>query len=113
MIAVEQGDESKLRELLEKKIPRDILNEVLEYEEEVRERRSARSRKPFPSNEDIVEAIMEVSGGVITRSNIDELYEAVLKHLEEKGFETRFVQETRFWRLVTTLVKKRRIKLRL
>ncbi|RLG76355.1 MAG: hypothetical protein DRO12_04445 [Thermoprotei archaeon] len=104
--------EDKLRELLEK-VPEDILDEVLEYEEESRERRGTKSKKPFPSNEDIVEGIMEVSGGIITRSNIDELYEAVLKRLEEKGFETRFVQETRFWRLVTSLVKKGRIKLRL
>ncbi|RLG85782.1 MAG: hypothetical protein DRO39_04760 [Thermoprotei archaeon] len=106
----------KAEELLRKleEVPDEVLEEVLRYEEELRRRAAAsRSRRPFPSNEDVVEAIMEVSGGVLTRSNIDELYDAVIRRLEEKGFETRFVTESRFWRLVTSLVRKRRLKLRL
>ncbi len=95
-------------------VPEDVLKEVEEYERSEMERhRRSGSKKPFPSNEDVAEAIKEVCGGVITRGNIDELFEAVKKYLEEKGFDTRFLTEGRFWRLVTSLVKKGIIKVRL
>ena len=95
-------------------VPEDVLREVEEYEKSERERhRRSGSKKPFPSNEDVAEAIKEVCGGVITRGNIDSLFEAVKKYLEEQGYDTRFLTEGRFWRLVTSLAKKGVIKVRL
>lgn len=95
-------------------VPEELLREIEEFERSEREKhRKSGSKKPFPSNEDVVEAIKEVSGGVITRGNIDELFDAVKKHLEDKGFDTRFLTEGRFWRLVTSMAKKGIIKVRL
>jgi len=95
-------------------VPEELLKEIEEFEEREKERyRRSGSKRPFPSNEDVVEAIKEISGGVITRGNIDELFDAVKKHLEDKGFDTRFLTEGRFWRLVTNMVKKGVLKLRL
>jgi len=102
----------KLDELLSK-VPEEILREIEEYEKEERARhRVSGSKRPFPSNEDVVAAIKEVCGGVITRDTAEHIFDAVKKHLEEKGFDTRFLTEGRFWRLVTNLVKKGVIKVR-
>ncbi len=110
---MESSKASELEKLLSM-VPEDVLKEVEEYEKSEREKyRRSGSKKPFPSNEDVAEAIKEVCGGIITRGNIDTLFEAVKKHLEEQGFETRFLTEGRFWRLVTNLVKKGVIKVRL
>ncbi len=104
---------SELEKLLTM-VPEELLREIEEFERSEREKhRKSGSKKPFPSNEDVVEAIKEVSGGVITRGNIDELFDAVKKHLEDKGFDTRFLTEGRFWRLVTSMAKKGIIKVRL
>ena len=94
--------------------PEDVLKEVEEYEKrELSRYRVSGAKKRFPSNEDVVDAIKAVSGGVITRANIDHLFETVKKYLEDKGFDTRFLTEGRFWRLVTSLAKKGVLKLRL
>jgi GTPase SAR1 family protein len=88
-------------------VPKEALEEVLEYEEQVYGRKAGGKKKGrYPSNEDIVEAIKEVSGGVLTRYNVDVLFEAVKQYLEERGFDTSALNESRFWRLVTNLVKK-------
>lgn len=94
--------------------PEDVLKEVEEYEKrELSRYRVSGAKRRFPSNEDVVDAIKAVSGGVITRANIDHLFETVKKYLEDKGFDTRFLTEGRFWRLVTSLAKKGVLKLRL
>jgi len=95
-------------------VPEDVLKEVEEYERSELERhRRSGSKRPFPSNEDVAEAIKEVCGGVITRGNIDSLFDAVKEYLEDQGFDTRFLTEGRFWRLVTSLAKKGVIKVRI
>jgi hypothetical protein len=89
-------------------IPKELLDEIVEYERKERVRRagSRERRGRFPSNEDIVDAIKDVSGGAITRYNIDTLYEATKQYLEERGFDTSVLSESRFWRLVTNLTRK-------
>ncbi len=94
-------------------IPEDVLEEIKEYEEKFLRPRVRGAKKKFPSNEDVAEAIKIVSGGTITRANIENLYEAVKKYLEEQGFDTTFLSESRFWRLVTSLARKGAIKLRI
>ncbi len=104
----------EFEKLLSSYTPEELVKEVEEIEkEEMKAFRSSGSKRRFPSNEDVVEAIKELTGGVITRGNIDSLYEAVKKYLEEKGFDTRFLAERRFWRLVTNLAKKGVLKVRL
>ncbi len=94
--------------------PEDVLKEVEEYEEQELSRyRTSRTKRKFPSNEDVADAIKAVCGGVITRATIDELFDAVKKYLEEKGFDTKFLTEGRFWRLVTSLARKGVVKVRL
>jgi hypothetical protein len=93
-------------------VPKELLDEIVEYEEREHGRRtvSKNRKRKFPSNEDIVEAIKEVSGGTITRHNIDVLYDAVKQYLEEKGFDTTALNESRFWRLVTNLTRRGHLK---
>ncbi|ADM28392.1 conserved hypothetical protein [Ignisphaera aggregans DSM 17230] len=88
-------------------IPRDALQEIEEYEEQnIERRRRSQKKRKFPSYADIIEAIKEISGGSINRYTIDELYEAVLKYLEEQGFDTSMITENKFWRIVTSLVNR-------
>ena len=109
---MERRGVKELDELLSR-VPEEIVREIEEYEREERARhRASGSKRPFPSNEDVVDAIKEVCGGVITRDTAEHLFEAVKRHLEEKGFDTRFLTEGRFWRLVTNLVKKGILKVR-
>jgi hypothetical protein len=93
-------------------IPKELLDEIVEYEEKEHVRKAGfiKRKKRFPSNEDVVEAIKYISGGSITRYNIDALYEAVKQYLEEKGFDTSALNESRFWRVVTNLTKKGHLK---
>ncbi|MEM0027164.1 MAG: hypothetical protein QXT53_06390 [Ignisphaera sp.] len=86
-------------------VPSDMLKEIEEYEESIRGRKSSKKGK-YPSNEDVVEAIKTVTGGVINRFNIDALFDSVKQYLEEHGFDTSALNESRFWRLVSNLVKK-------
>lgn len=86
-------------------VPSDMLKEIEEYEESVQGRKSGKKGR-YPSNEDVVEAIKNVTGGVINRFNIDVLFDNVKQYLEEHGFDTSALNETRFWRLVSNLVKK-------
>ncbi len=96
-------------------IPQDVLEDVLRYEEEYlrKEMSKGKSQRKFPSNEDVVEAILEVTGGIVYSSTLENLYDMVKKRLEEKGYETKFVNEKRILRLLSSLAKKKRVKLEL
>ncbi|MDK6028387.1 hypothetical protein QPL79_03295 [Ignisphaera sp. 4213-co] len=100
-----QEDLSK--KLLE--VPSDVLKEIEEYEETMHSRRTSKRRK-YPSNEDIVNAIRNVTGGVVNRHNIDLVFDAVKQYLEEQGFDTSALNESRFWRLLSSLVRKNVIR---
>ena len=91
-------------------VPEDALREIEEYEEKEYGHRSGKRKRKYPSNEDIVEAIKNVSGRSLNRYNIDSLYDAVKQYLEERGFDTSALNESRFWRLVTNLAKKGYLK---
>ncbi len=94
-------------------VPRDVLEDVLRYEEEFLRREFSRGRgkRRFPSNQDIAEAIMQVTGGVLFEAGLPELYELVKKRLEEEGFDTSFVGERRVVRILNSLVKKGVVKI--
>lgn len=84
----------------------EILREIREYEEKYLRTRRAKSKRPFPSNEDVAEAIKAITSGIITRHSAEELYTSVKKYLESRGFDTSRLTEGRLWRLVTSMVKK-------
>ena len=94
-------------------VPRDVLEDVLRYEEEFLRREFSRGRgkRRFPSNQDIAEAIVQVTGGVLFEAGLPELYELVKKRLEEEGFDTSFVGERRVVRILNSLVKKGVVKI--
>jgi len=92
-------------------LPSDALKDV--EAEESRRWISQRRRARFPSNEDIASAIREVSGGVITRYNVDQLYEEVLRILKEKGFDVSYVTPGRVERIVASMLRRRTIHAKL
>lgn len=87
-------------------IDEEVLREIEEYERKYLKQPHRKSKRAFPSNEDIVEAIREVTGGILTRWSAEQLFEAVKEYLEEKGFDTLKVTEGRVWRLATNMAKK-------
>lgn len=91
------------------KIPEDLLREVVRNTQRSRERRGG--KKPYPSNRDVELAVLEISGGVINRDLVDQLYSEVLELLRERGFEPRHVTERRLWRIVTTMVERKRLRI--
>ncbi len=85
----------------------DLLRDIEEYERSIAKRNSNEKRKSrFPSDKDVVEAIKQLTQGVLTRDIAENLYERVKEFLEEQGYDTRYMYRRRFWRLVTNLVKK-------
>ncbi|ABL77972.1 histone acetyltransferase type B catalytic subunit [Thermofilum pendens] len=66
------------------------------------------SKKPYPHNDDIVEAILEVLGKDFTVSP-EEFPSRVKEKLEEKGFYAGLVSEKRVWSLYEKLVKSGRM----
>lgn len=87
-------------------VPEEFVREVEEYEKKLSERSGSRGRMRFPSNEDIVDAIIKVSGGTLTRYNIEDLYISIIEYLKSQGFNTSALTESRVERLVSSLVKK-------
>jgi len=92
-------------------LPSDALKDV--EAEESRRGIAQRRRSRFPSNEDIASAVREVSGGVITRYNVDQLYEEVLRILKEKGFDVSHVTPGRVERIVASMLRRRSIHAKL
>ena len=64
-------------------------------------------KKPYPRNDDIAEAILEVVG--IPTLKPEDLPDRVRRVLEERGFYTGLVTEKRVWRIYETLVRRGRI----
>ncbi|MCC6016572.1 MAG: hypothetical protein LM582_05980 [Desulfurococcaceae archaeon] len=89
----------------DKYVPEDVLKEIDEYEKRQRVSRS-RARTRMPSNEDIVKAILEVTGGKLTRYNVEDLYDNVVEYLRNQGFDTSMLTPSRVERLVSSLIKR-------
>jgi hypothetical protein len=89
----------------DKYVPEDVLKEIDEYERRQRVSRS-RARTRMPSNEDIVKAILEVTGGKLTRYNVEDLYDNVVEYLRNQGFDTSMLTPSRVERLVSSLIKR-------
>lgn len=88
-------------------VPEELVKEIDEYEKKYRKQQSKpRGRGVFPSNEDIVNAILKVTGGRITRYNIDNLYDSVVEYLSNQGFDVSVLTPSRVERLVESLVRK-------
>lgn len=84
-------------------IPEDVLKEVLEEEERIRNKHRRKSN--YPSSRDIVEAIIEatkIAHGV----HPDEFPDIVLDILKDKGFDVRFVTIRRIWSTYENLVRR-------
>jgi hypothetical protein len=66
------------------------------------------SKKPYPRNDDIVNAILKVLGKayIITP---DEFPEAVKRQLNEDGFYSGLVTASRVWQLYEKLVRNRQV----
>ena len=64
-------------------------------------------KKPYPRNDDIAEAVLEVVG--IPTLKPEDFPDRVRRVLEEKGFYTGLVTNKRVWRVYETLVRKGRI----
>lgn len=92
-------------------VSNELLKDIEEYERREFSRRSKNSKRRYPSNRDVVEAIKEITGGLVSRYMMENLYDAIKGYLEEKGFEVSALNEKRVWRLVLELVKKKHIKL--
>jgi len=93
-------------------VPQDVLEDILAYEEEYlkKEHAGRRAKRKFPSNQDIAEAIVQVTGGVLYQAGLPNLYELVKRRLEEEGFDTSFVGERRVIRILNSLAKKGVVK---
>ncbi len=83
-------------------IPDDALEEIREYEEEIRE--GKRRRKHYPSSRDLVEAVKEAA--LRARGlHPDDFPSLVIEILREKGFDTDLVTIKRIWRTYEKLVR--------
>ncbi len=83
-------------------IPEDALEDVLEAERELEQKK--RKRKPYPSSRDVVEAVIEAVR--MFSGHPDEFPDFVLELLKSKGFDVRHVTVQRIWRTYETLVRK-------
>ncbi len=88
-------------------VPPDVLDDILEAEREILTTHK-RKKKPYPSNSDLVEAIIEALSTFY--GHPDNFPDHVIKVLRSKGFETRHVTLKRIWRTYEMLVRKRVIK---
>lgn len=86
-------------------VPEELLREVKEFEESARVRGVHRKRR-YPSDRDVAEAVKAVAGGYVSRHTLDHLYESVKRYLEERGFDVSAMSESRFWRVVTAMVRR-------
>ena len=84
-------------------LPEDVLEEVLEAERELLERRWKR-KKPYPSSRDVVEAVVEAVRTFT--GHPDEFPDYVIELLRSKGFDTRHVTVKRIWSTYEKLVRK-------
>lgn len=89
----------------DKYLPEDVMKEINEYERKYRTSK-IKTRGRFPSNEDIVNAILEVTSGKLTRYNIEYLYDSVVEYLRNQGFDTSALTPSRIERLISSLIRK-------
>lgn len=87
-------------------IPEEVIQEIREYEEKIDRKSKGRSKTRFPSNEDVVDAIMKITGGVLTKHNVETLYDNVIEYLKNQGFNTSALTESRVERLVNSLIRR-------
>ncbi|MEM1646072.1 MAG: hypothetical protein QXL96_09445 [Ignisphaera sp.] len=86
-------------------IPEDVVKEIDDYERRFKVSKP-KTKGRFPSNEDIVNAILRVTSGKITRYNVENLYDDVIEFLKREGFDTSAITPSRIERLVSSLVRR-------
>jgi rRNA maturation endonuclease Nob1 len=96
---------------MEEDVPKDVIEEIKEYEEKYLKKEAGKKKAKFPSNKDIAEAILRVTGGIVYADALEELPEKVREVLREDGFDTRFVGTKRIQRLLLSLESNGRIKI--
>lgn len=84
-------------------IDEEILEEISMAEAEILGKNKKR-KKPYPSNKDLVVAIVEAVK--LFHGHPDEFVDYVLEILENRGFDVRHVTVKRIWRLYEMLVRK-------
>jgi len=65
-------------------------------------------KKPYPRNEDIAEAILEVLWKLPLIKPVD-FYDLVISALKEKGFYTGLVNRKRVWKVYERMIRTGRI----
>ncbi|MEM1526510.1 MAG: hypothetical protein QW775_02255 [Ignisphaera sp.] len=96
---------SKDLENYDQYVPEDIVKEIDDYERRFKVSKP-REKGRYPSNEDIVNAILRVTSGKLTRYNVENLYNDVVEFLKREGFNTIAVTPSRIERLVSSLIRK-------
>ncbi|MCE4601971.1 MAG: hypothetical protein F7B18_02180 [Desulfurococcales archaeon] len=85
-------------------IPDDILEELKEAMEEITPRMRRRGRAKLPSNREIAEAVIEAARA--WEGSPEDFPDAVRSLLEDWGYNTRYVNDKRIWRIYETLVRR-------
>ncbi len=83
-------------------IPEDVLEEIREYEEEVKGRR--RRRKNYPTSKVIVETVKEAALSV-RGIHPHDFPSIVLQILRDRGYDVEYVTIKRIWRIYEKLVR--------
>lgn len=88
-------------------IPEDVLEDLMETAREIEKSISPkeRARLKLPSTRDLAEAVREAAYKARGASP-EEFPDIVRELLEEKGFNTKYVNDRRIWRTYETLVRR-------
>jgi hypothetical protein len=73
-----------------------MLREIEEYERNEYIKQNRMVKRKYPSNEEVVNAIKNLTGGTINKHVIDNFYEVVRKYLKDKGFDVSALNEKGF-----------------
>lgn len=91
-------------------LPPDVLEEVMQAENEIKQQRK-RKHKPYPTSRELVNTIIDAVATFEGHPN--DFPDYVYKLLEQKGYSTKFVTVKRIWATYEKLVRKRVISDRL
>jgi len=83
-------------------VPDDVLEEILQEERSLRQRR--KKKAPYPSSRDVVEAVIEAVRSF--SGHPDDFPDYVISLLEQNGFDTRHVTLKRIWSTYEKLVRR-------
>ena len=91
-------------------LPSDVLEEVIQAEIEIKQRKKRRY-KPYPTSRELASVIIDAVATFEGHPN--DFPDYVYELLEQKGYSTRFVTVKRIWTMYERLVRKKIISDRL